>query len=83
MTYVENGAEFTREYGDIDERFYRSLESAVEELDALLHREARDLYPQFRDRLPRVYRLASGVGWGFGDFVADVVGDLEAELGED
>ncbi|MBC8041226.1 MAG: hypothetical protein H7Y06_11835 [Opitutaceae bacterium] len=29
MTYVENGARFTREYGDIDERFYSSVESAL------------------------------------------------------
>ena len=27
MTYVEQGAEFTCDYGDIDERFYNSLES--------------------------------------------------------
>ena len=31
MTYVENGAQFTREYGDVDERFYNSLESALAE----------------------------------------------------
>jgi hypothetical protein len=82
MTYVENGAQFTREYGDMDERFYNSLESALAELSALLHREARDLYPRFRDRLASVDRLASAVGWGFGDFVAEVVGELEEELGE-
>ena len=28
MTYVENGTRFTHEYGDIDERFYSSVESA-------------------------------------------------------
>jgi hypothetical protein len=83
MTYVENGAQFTREYGDIDERFYSSLESALAELSALFYREARELYPQFRDRLARVDQLASGVGWGFCDFVADVVAELEEELGEE
>ena len=35
MTYVENGAEFSHEYGDIDERFYSSVESALDELAAL------------------------------------------------
>jgi hypothetical protein len=83
MTYVENGAQFTREYGDIDERFYSSLESALAEVSALFYREARELYPQFRDRLARVDQLASGVGWGFCDFVADVVAALEAELSEE
>jgi hypothetical protein len=27
ITYVENGTKFTHEYGDIDERFYDSVES--------------------------------------------------------
>ncbi|MEO7318241.1 MAG: hypothetical protein ABIZ56_04550 [Chthoniobacteraceae bacterium] len=36
MTYVEKGAEFTNEYGDMDERFYSSIESALDELAALL-----------------------------------------------
>ena len=29
MTYVENGAKFTHEYGDIDERFYGSVGSSL------------------------------------------------------
>lgn len=81
MTYVENGAKFTHEFGDIDERFYNSVESALEELAALLCGEARELYPQFRDRLARVEKMTDGIGWGFHDFVGDVVGQLEEELG--
>jgi hypothetical protein len=81
MTYVENGARFTREYGDIDERFYNSVESALDELAALLRGEARGMYPQFRDRLARVEQMTDGIGWGFHDFVGDVVGQLEEELG--
>ena len=81
MTYVENGTRFTHEYGDIDERFYESVESALEELAALLRGEAREMYPQFRDRLARVEQMADGIGWGFHDFVGDIVGQLEVELG--
>lgn len=81
MTYVENGAKFTREYGDIDERFYNSVESVLDELSALLRGEARDLYPQFRDRLARVEQMTYGIGWGFHDFVAEIVGQLDEELG--
>ncbi len=80
MTYVENGAQFTREYGDIDERFYSSVESALEELAALLDGEARELYPQFSERLAKVEQMTDGIGWGFHDFVADVVGRLAEEL---
>ena len=81
MTYVENGTRFTHEFGDIDERFYSSMESALNELAALLCGEAREMYPQFTDRLARVEQMADGIGWGFHDSVADIVGQLEEELG--
>jgi hypothetical protein len=82
MTYVENGAEFTNQYGDIDERFYSSIESALNELATLLRGKARDLYPQFSDRLTEVEYMARNVGWGFCDYITEVVGQLEDELGE-
>jgi len=81
LTYVENGTRFTHEYGDMDERFYDSVESALEELAALLRGAARGMYPQFRDRLARVEQMSDGIGWGFHDFIGDVVGQLEKELG--
>ncbi len=80
MTHVENGVKFTHEYGDIDERFYHSVESALDELAALLRGEARELYPKFRDRLASVEQMTDGIGWGFHDFIADVVGRLEEEF---
>jgi hypothetical protein len=58
------------------------VESALEELAALLRGEAQGIHPQFRDRLAKVEQMASGIGWGFHDFVADVVGRLEEELGD-
>jgi hypothetical protein len=81
MTYVENGTQFTQEYGDIDERFYDSLESALTELADLIRDEPQALYPQFSDRLASLEKLADGIGWGFHDFVRDVVWNLEAEFG--
>lgn len=80
LTYVESGVRFTREYGDIDERFYSSVESALDELAVLLRGPARELYPQFRERLAKVEKMADGIGWGFHDFVAHVVGRLEEEF---
>ncbi len=82
MTYVESGARFTHEYGDIDERFYSSVESALDELATLLRSEARELYPPFRERLAKVVKMTDGIGWGFHDFIVDVVGRLEDELGK-
>ncbi len=82
MTYVENGAECTHEYGDIDERFYSSIESALDELAALLYGDAREIYPQFSERLARVEQLSGDIGWGFGDYIGAVVWQLEDELGD-
>lgn len=76
MTYVENGTRSTHEYGDIDERFYSSVESALDELAALLRGEAREIYPKFSDRLAKVEKMPEGIGWGCHDFVADVIGRL-------
>ena len=81
MTCVESGATLTHHYGDIDERFYRSVESVLNELAALLRGEARSMYPGFSDRLARVDRMAAGIGWGFCDAVADVVGQLREQHG--
>lgn len=74
--------EFTNQYGDIDERFYNSVESVLDELAALLRGTARQCYPQFSARLARLEQESDGIGWGFHDFIADVVCQLEAELGE-
>ncbi len=81
MTYVENGAEFTNQYGDIDERFYNSIESALDELATLLRGKARELYPQFSDRLSQVEYATCNIGWGFHDYISQVVGQLEDDLG--
>ncbi len=82
MTFVENGTRFTHEYGDIDERFYSSVESALDELAALLRGEAREIYPQLSGRLAKVEQMTDGIGWGFHDFVAGVIGRLEEDLGQ-
>jgi hypothetical protein len=82
LTYVESGVRFTHDYGDIDERFYSSVESALDELVDLLRGDARELYPQFSERLARAEKMTSGIGWGFHDFIADVVGQLEDEFGK-
>jgi hypothetical protein len=82
LTFVENGTRFTHDYGDIDERFYNGVESALDELATLLRDEARALYPGYAERLAKVERMSRGIGWGFHDFVADVIGSLEHELEE-
>ena len=80
LTYVENGTEFTQQFGDINEAYYNSLESALNELVALLCGEGRENYPKCRDRLARVEQLANHIGWGYGDYVREQVAMLDNEL---
>jgi hypothetical protein len=80
LTYVENGTEFTRQFGDINESFYNSLESVLNELAQLLIKEGGELYPKFRERVQRLESSARGIGWGYGDTVADQAYQLENEL---
>ena len=81
MTYVENAAAFTCEYGDIDERFYDSADSVLAELTKLLLGEGAAFYPTFRKRLIEVREKTDGIGWGYADFIAEQVGLLEEKLG--
>ncbi len=80
LTYVENGTEFTREFGDINESFYNSLESVLNEMAQLLMDEGGAFYPRFRERVQRLATLADGIGWGYGDSVRGQVYHLEEEL---
>ena len=60
---------------------HSSIESALQELATLLRGEARCLYPQFASRLTKVMELSDGIGWGFHNFVSEVIGALADELG--
>jgi hypothetical protein len=82
MTYVETGVRYTCEFGDIDARFYSSVESALIELANLLRDKVRERYPQFQNRLSAIEQMTEGIGWGFHDVIGDVVRQLEDELGD-
>jgi len=83
LTYVESGTDFTNQFGDINESFYNSLESVLDEMVSLLGTsEGAALYPRFQDRVSRLVRAASGVGWGYGDHVTEQIELLETEIGK-
>jgi hypothetical protein len=77
---VENGTEFTWQFGDINEAFYNSLESMLIELTELLLSRGSDLYPRFRERVQRLTAHADQIGWGYGDALWDYTGLLEDKL---
>jgi hypothetical protein len=83
LTYVENGTEFTREFGDINEAYYNSLESVMDEMAGLLCKEGAELYPRFRERIRRLESQADHIGWGYGDYLREQDGFLENELGDE
>lgn len=39
-------------------------------------------YARFQQRLAGLAKQTDGIGWGYGDYVGDVVGDL-TDLGDD
>ena len=80
LTYAENGTQFTREFVDINEAYDNSLESVLHEMTQLLRMEDPALHPQFRERIQRLEAHACHIGWGYGDYLRDQVGLLEAEL---
>lgn len=81
LTYVENGTEFSRQFGYPVEAYYDSLESVLNEMVRLLLRESPESYPRFQERIQRLAALADGIGWGYGDAVRDHVFVLEERLG--
>ena len=78
LTFVENGTEFTLEFGDINEAFYSSLDSVLDEMVKLLRTEGSDLYPRFRERILRLRDDVDKIGWGYGDSLLEQVDLLEA-----
>jgi hypothetical protein len=78
LFYVENGVDFTNEYGDIDEKFYDKVGGMLEKFCTLLKTpEGKTLYPRFKKRLFEIRKKTKGIGWGFGDEVNFRVTDIE------
>lgn len=65
LFYVEQGVKFTNAFGDIDERFYMSVESMFER--ALKNIKKYHFEETFIDRALRVKKDTHEIGWGFGD----------------
>jgi len=82
LTYLETGNAFTLEYGDINERFYDSLCSVMDELAVLFKKQGPAFYANFSERMDALASKASGLGWGYGDHINWVFAELEDELGK-
>jgi hypothetical protein len=78
LTYVERGHAFTNDFGDIDEPFYDKLINMLEHFAVEMRRSPAkyELYEMFRSRLMAM-RKTSDIGWGYGDFIQEIVDELE------
>lgn len=70
LTYVEYGVKCTLEYGDIDERFYNSMESMFRK--TLKDMEEHGLLDQFETRCLTIQRQTRDLGWGFGGAITEL-----------
>lgn len=83
LLHAERGTQFTSDFGDIDEAFYNALETMLDNaIDLLLKSpNAGALYERFKHRFETLSRAASRIGWGYGDAVSEMVGDLQEKMG--
>ncbi|HKK75105.1 MAG TPA: DUF6155 family protein [Saprospiraceae bacterium] len=70
LCYVENGVAFTNTYGDIDERFYISVENTYGKALELMQKN--DLLKSFQHRAYRIVTDSDRIGWGFHDELSDL-----------
>ncbi len=73
LTFVEQGTEFAAELGYGDEDFFSSLEGMLSRALNGLQSCTEQLRQNMRPRLIRLSEQAQDIGWGYGDFVNDVI----------
>lgn len=72
LYYVETCTEITNEYGDMDERFYNSMESMLGSFCKQVQKHPV-VYNKFRERLINLDAACGGIGWGYGDAISDMI----------
>ena len=82
LSFVEAGNKFTRDFGDIDERFYNTVEGMMfEVVKRLRTKDGKELYPKFAARLQKLYDESRDMGWGYSDNMGDLILGLQQEFG--
>jgi hypothetical protein len=73
LYYVECGVKFTIDYGDIDERFYSSVEKMY--CSALETAKKEGCLDRFKERAEKIMHDTEGIGWGCHDQLAYYYGE--------
>jgi hypothetical protein len=70
LFYVETGAQFTKDFGDMNEAFYISMEGTF--ANALKFMRKEGLLDQFKQRCVQVLDDTQDTGWGFYDTLSEI-----------
>lgn len=83
LDFVGAGSQFANEYGGMNEPFYEGLELMLADFRELLLANP-DCYAEgdLAQRVISLRREAGGLGWGYGDFVTEVVGEIQQRFGD-
>ena len=83
LTFVEAGTRFTNQYGDIDEPFYEGLELMLADFrDLLLANPHFYTWGNLAQRLADLQQNAEWLGWGYGDYVTELVNEIRQQIGD-
>jgi hypothetical protein len=81
--YVQCGNDFTLEFGDINEAFYDSLCSMVDQIKKrLIAEEDAEIAAEFLPMLEQEFKRIDGqMGWGYPDEVEEQIAELRSHFG--
>jgi hypothetical protein len=77
LTFVEAGTEQAADLGYGDDAYFSALENKLEAIVKGFEEMPPNVKAAVVERLTRIRDRAKGIGWGYGDFVSDVVAALE------
>jgi hypothetical protein len=70
--FLEQGNSFTVEYGDIDADFYEALLAMAHRAVNSICDLPKEKQKPFTERIAKVVRSSSGIGWGYHDELAEI-----------
>jgi hypothetical protein len=81
--FVERGNRFTVDFGDINAGFYSSLESMFGRILETLKGSDPEVVERLLPRLVAIRDAAKSIGWGYYDYLCDVLAEAFPRAAED
>ena len=79
LYFVEQGNQFTLDYGDIDSWFYEEMEEMFGKAVRILESHPEQLTDEVKARIRRICDETDGIGWGYHDTLCDLAGRVVPE----